>query len=792
MITTQKKPSTFAQNAINLTILLTASSTAFGEENSNNTQKNEVTNDFQTVLVQGYKDKNSAEVNYFPATTAAVSAEQLDSDINVMNAEDAVKYLPSINVRKRYIGDTNAPIATRTTGINASARSLIYSDGILLSTLIANNNGNGSPQWFLVSPDEIERIDIIYGPYSAAYAGNSYGSVVDITTHMPTKLEGNFSIRGASQHFNEYATNDTYNASEYNVNIGDKWGNFSWLISAEHLNSDSQPITYAVVTQSTNTKITGLPIINGNYADFNKLGSAIQVIGAGNLNNTLQDSAKVKLAYDITPSITASYSFAQWRNDANAKAESYLKDSTGADYFGASSGNVNISGYSYSANTIAGQFARNQLNEERRAQSLSLKSHDNSEFNWEIVATDFDYAKDTTRSSTVLYSIADTGGSGRINDTGGTGWSTLDAKGILKTTESQLVSFGVHLDRYELVSPTYNTSNWLSGDKESLYSNALGKTQTQALWLQDIIQVEVDIKATLGIRYEDWKAYDGYNYAITSAGQSFGVNQPEIDKSGVSPKASLSWQADDVWTLTGSLGKALRFPTVGELYQNIQTGSTYTAPNPNLNPEHVISEEVAFERHSRDSRLRISLFDEDVRDAIISQTSIITSTITTPFAFAQNIDRTHQRGIEIVVDQTNLFMDGYDVNASVTYAQGIIAENSSYVPSISGATSIGKNTPYIPKWRFTLLNTLHATPNLALTLAGRYSSRQYSTVDNTDVYTATYQGFQQYAVIDVRATYIFDKNWTAAIGVDNLNNNRYFLYHPFPQRTAFGELKYKF
>lgn len=46
--------------------------------------------------------------------------------------------------------------------------------------------------------------------------------------------------------------------------------------------------------------------------------------------------------------------------------------------------------------------------------------------------------------------------------------------------------------------------------------------------------------------------------------------------------------------------------------------------------------------------------------------------------------------------------------------------------------------------------------------------------------------------MDARANYNFDQHWSAALGVDNLNNSRYFLFHPFPQRTVFGELKYSY
>jgi iron complex outermembrane receptor protein len=40
--------------------------------------------------------------------------------------------------------------------------------------------------------------------------------------------------------------------------------------------------------------------------------------------------------------------------------------------------------------------------------------------------------------------------------------------------------------------------------------------------------------------------------------------------------------------------------------------------------------------------------------------------------------------------------------------------------------------------------------------------------------------------------YQFDRQTRASIGIDNLNNRKYFLFHPFPQRTVTAELKHNF
>ena len=67
----------------------------------------------------------------------------------------------------------------------------MFADGIQLSNLLGNGVGGLSfpPRWGLVTPEEIARVDVMYGAFSAAYSGNSVGAVVDHQTRMPNKFE---------------------------------------------------------------------------------------------------------------------------------------------------------------------------------------------------------------------------------------------------------------------------------------------------------------------------------------------------------------------------------------------------------------------------------------------------------------------------------------------------------------------------------------------------------------------------------------------------------------------------
>lgn len=113
----------------------------------------------------------------------------------------------------------------------------------------------------------------MYGPYSATYPGNSYGAVTEITTRMPKQFEAGAKLNTASQYFSQYGTDDRYPATQASINLGNRAGDGVWRVSANHLSSFSQPVTYLTANAS--------PALVGTYPDRNRTGAPIQVIGAG-------------------------------------------------------------------------------------------------------------------------------------------------------------------------------------------------------------------------------------------------------------------------------------------------------------------------------------------------------------------------------------------------------------------------------------------------------------------------------------------------------------------------------
>src|SRR6202000_620529 len=275
-------------------------------------------------------------------------------------------------------------------------------------------------------------------------------------------------------------------------------------------------------------------------------------------------------------------------------------------------------------------------------------------------ASSYNYLQDTQLNP---FTVTPTGvgysTNGKITRMDGTNWQNADAKGIWRPfgyDGPHEISFGLHGDRYDLENPVYASSVWYqtsSTGTGQLYSTGVGETHIGALWLQDAWKILPNLKLTLGGRLESWEALDGFNLNTTTnaAGgitSTAAVNQPGLQSTNFSPKASLSYDPNKDWNVTANFGQAYRYPTVSELYQNITVAGVATFANPNLTPERDFNGELNIERHWNDGRVRLTLFDERVNNAIISQTNLVTvNGVQTPTTTIGNVAAIRMQGVDL-------------------------------------------------------------------------------------------------------------------------------------------------
>jgi iron complex outermembrane recepter protein len=720
-----------------------------------------------------------------PQESYSITAKQIEETINLKDPEDALKYLPSLFVRKRNDGDNQAVLATRTWGLSSSARTLIYYDDLLISALIGNNNSGASPHWNLVSPEAIARIDFLDGPYSAAYPGNSIGGVLLITSKMPDHAFEIAKETVSIQPWSQYDTKNTYPSTQTSAAAGNREGGLSWLLTANYQDTYQQPLTY-----TTNGSVpTGT---NGTIPALNKQGGIADVVGTGTLAHSQQASGNLRVAYDVAPLVQATYSIGIWNNVQTSSPQTYLTSAaTGLPTFGG-----------------LAAFASNEYfwNQTHLSNAIALKSDTKGVFDFDLSASSYNYLQDIMLNP---FTVGPTGVGyseiGKITRNDGTNWQNIDLKGIWRPfgfDGSQEISFGLHGDRYYLDNPVYQSAVWnttSSTGTGQLYSEGLGETLTGALWVQDAWKIVPGLKLTLGGRLETWRADDGFNLNTTTnaAGgitSTAAINQPALSATNFSPKASLSYDPNKDWNITANFGEAYRYPTVTELYQNISVGGVATFANPNLTPEQDLNAELNIERKWADGRIRLTLFDEKVYNAIISQTTDVTNPTTgaqVPTTTIGNVAAIQLPGFELSGQKDNVAVQGLQLFGSTTYVDSRILSDPTFV-STTGTTADGKHVPNVPIWRATLGATYRPNESWAFTLAARYSGKQFSTLDNTDVVSHVFGAFDYYTVVDMKVHYNATQNFSFDFGIDNLFNEQYFLFHPFPGRTYVLAGKYTF
>jgi iron complex outermembrane receptor protein len=555
-------------------------------------------------------------------------------------------------------------------------------------------------------------------------------------------------------------------------------------------------------------------VVTGAHFDRDIANNQRVITAATSLDHTVKDDATLKIGYEFSPTVRAVYTFNVWQNTSDKLNASYLRDAAGNTIYGSTTAAgpyryLRIDGRDYSVTAPSMSHAE----AEYHMHGLSVKSQTGGTWDWEMTAGLFNQNRDVTRASSGNFGTTPSSAAtaGTITFADGTGWQNLDLRGEWRpggnSRSEHQVSFGFHTDTYKTKTDQYRlgAGNWETSSAATLNTDSRGVTSTAAIYVQDAWQLSPSLKLVVGGREERWEASDGSNYAN-------GTNVRYGDKAvrAFSPKGSLSYQASEVLALRGSVGRGVRFPTVGELFKNVgitRIGGGAPTPaeiaafpspynvaltnNPNLKPETADAWEFVAERFLPNGVWRTSLFGEGKKDALVSQADI-TTLPGFSISSVQNIDQVRSYGIETSLQVNDLWVRGLDLSGSVAYLHTRIIRNAAN-PGLEGT-----QLPLIPVWRASLLGVYHASDALSYSLGWRYSGRQHSGLFNSttgqypDPNPNVYGGRSSFSVLDAKVLYKFAKHGTASFGIDNIGNVKYFTLYPYSQRTFFASAKFDY
>jgi iron complex outermembrane recepter protein len=685
-----------------------------------------------------------------PGATAVINQDDITRR-SVSTIDQAVNTIPGVfNRRGKGLMDTQSTITLR--GFPNQQRTLIMLDGIPL-----NDSYLGAVQFGGLATANVERIEVVKGPFSSLYGGGAMGGVVHIITRTPESRELIMS-GGFGSGFGSRAMNDlTRGYFSYGETFKDKLG---FLVSYGHNQTNG-------FANDLNVQIIQPPAgIMGYRETADTQGNRRFILGDRGDNGWRDQDFSIKANYRITDASRIGISFIsgsyQYETDF---PHSYLRSAAGNPVYSFASGknavreSTFLSGagarrqdiYSLSFDMMAG-----------RAQMKSMVSFLNIGSNWY-----------TTPGSTEATTA--NGGPGSVAETP-VRKTAANIQFILPMSSRHIFTFGGDWTGSSANTREYGLTNWRDeSSRASMTYSAGGKSITSGLFLQEEATIRKDLTAYIGIRGEYWRTCDGYANQAGVAG--YPLSYPNKGAFSLSPKAAIVYRASVATTLRSSIGRAFRPPTVYELYRtwSYSSGTVYRG-NPALKPETAVSWDVALDQKLwNDASASIAYFENRMSDLVYRRTDPKNSKINEYV----NAGKAMGRGLEMELNQRLTSQLKFFANATFNSAK--IAENASKV------STEGKFLTYLPRWTGNG-GAEFEKGRIRATMTGRYVSKIYTQDENKDTVSNVPGSFDPYFIADAKMIYRINRLFAFSLSMDNIFNRKYYYSYLAPGRSAYAEI----
>lgn len=713
--------------------------------------------------------------------TSSITAQQLEA-ITITTVEDALAHEPSLIVRKRFIGDPNGVIGMRGSNMFQTTRSMVFVDGMPLHYHLQTRY-RGAPRWSLVAPGEIDNVEVIYGAFSAEYSGNAMGGVVNVNTRRPSSEQLTFETGYFAQEYKQQGTDETYGGYRTYASYENKVGNLGLFASYTKMDNEGQPQTQLFTQSGSGT--AGAVAASGFIQGINEASEDGIYFADSGPESSKTDLFKAKLFYDLDAvQLRGSVAYEE-RTRAEDQQNNYLRDSAGDLIFDR---RVEVNGDVYDTYAF-GRSRLQQRSQERN--SLLLGAGISAELSSGWVSDAFySYFKilDDIEIRSGNHPLADSYADdnaryrARITEYDNTGWQIVDIK---LATESwlgnnrQRLSIGAHYDDYKLnyIVDDYNSiaglrdTDEVDGDPATGRADSGGRASTAALFVHYGYSLSDQWDLSLGLRYEDWQAQDGFIGATQT---------PERSETGFSPKFSLAWESNDSYEVRYSLAKALRFPVIEELYVNDNKGAgAAIISDPSLKPEEGVFHNLSLLKAIDDGSLRINLFYEVIDDVIFNQRATNGTSTFLP------VGEVTTSGAEFIWEQRGIFAMPLDVRFNLTHVDAEITDN------VFNPTFEGKQFPRSPEWRSNLMLSYKLSPQWDLGTSVRYASDSFGELDNTDTAENVFGAQDGFLFVGTKLNWQMSKALKLSVGIDNLFDEEAYVFHPWPGRTYHLQAKYQ-
>jgi outer membrane receptor protein involved in Fe transport len=262
-------------------------------------------------------------------------------------------------------------------------------------------------------------------------------------------------------------------------------------------------------------------------------------------------------------------------------------------------------------------------------------------------------------------------------------------------------------------------------------SVAGGRQRSLGLFGEDIVRVNNKWTIILGGRFDHWSNFDAESVRTPVVPPQTVTLFPDRSANAFSPRLSVLRSLNRNVSLTGSMYRAFRAPTLNELYRSFRQGNTFTESNATLRSEQLTGAEAGVNVSGFDHKLvlRGTFFWSDIVDPDENVT-LCSDGVTPPCSASvmitrqrQNLGRTRSRGVEL---------DGVvHLNKDIQISAGYDYTEATVLSSPGSTVLPGLDIPQVPRHEFTWEARYWNPSRLLLSVQGRFVGTQFDDDLNT-------------------------------------------------------------
>lgn len=726
--------------------------------------------DFETMVVSA--TRGEIDLKDSPASVSVIDAEKI-RQMTIFTADEALgRTVGVMNRRTKGFMETTPAITIR--GMSQAKDNLILVDGIP-----QNDANNGQVNWTMIDTENVERIEVLRGPYSSLYGGNAMGGVVSIFTRMPERSGATLKIgvggsleSTAPEDFRDLAFSGAIKATP-SLALG---------LNYRQRSTAGYPTTHANVS---NAVAANLPAdVSGATPYTTNIGGASNLVGDTGNNWFEDDTVGFSIKYAPTErtrlDLTMVRSESEYGYD---QPHSNLRQTVVHPDLGMIDDISTLSTVPMNSWLNGAVFARGGMAEQDNIGLALTTAWRNLGIKLTVGHIDKQTETYIVGGATPAISPATlVGGDGRIAPATDSNRTHADAQFDLPLLDRHVLTFGGAGTWGELSNERWNLSNWTDPSSRVLkVSDAHGKDQTYALFVQDAWFINDALTAYFGGRQTWWKMKGGEANFYNASGLTRTDSYGETDSSDFSPKASLVYRPTPATTYRTSIGRAFRAPMLFELIQTSGIAGQTFVGNPDLEPETLTSWELGIDHSFANGIDAIATYYQSKAKDLIETVNIPN---TTPTEISpRNIGEAEIKGVEL--ELRGPLPLGFSWSANYTWTDAEVTKNE-LNPEL-----VGKQLTHTPEHMYNLGLDWR---NDAWTVSMNHyrQSKRFTRADNLDTVTKVPGSTDAFSLTDLKATYAFSENHSASLGINNVFDEEYRQFYLSPGRFWFVELRSRY